>query len=83
MYEIKFALTTKKKMHNELIMWAELQVLYNLIMVRQSKQLYLLNVNGKSVWYSFKNKTSQTENLHNNINGTVLFMTNRNKFGLS
>lgn len=30
-----------------------------------------------------KNKTSQTENLHNNINGTVLFMTNRNKFGLS
>lgn len=28
-------------------------------------------------------KTSQTENLHNNINGIVQFMTNRNKLGLS
>lgn len=36
-------------MSNELIMQVELQVLYDLIMVRQSKQLYLLNVNDKSV----------------------------------
>jgi hypothetical protein len=82
MYEIKFTLTTPKNSHNELILWVEPQVLYDLIMVRLSKQLYLLNVNNKSVWYSFRNKTSQTENLYN-INGTVLFMTNGNKFGLS